>query len=34
MFEMLESSKEKDWKFGFNEWYDITVWDLVPVSLV
>lgn len=30
MFEKLEGAKKDNWRFGFNEYYDITIWDLEP----
>lgn len=30
LFQMLSDGKDKDWKFGFNDYYDLQIWDLQP----
>ena len=30
MFEALEMTKVLRWHFGFNEYYELTIWDLEP----
>lgn len=30
LYDLLENRRSESWQFGFNNYYDVTVWDLLP----